>query len=136
MKRVSVFRREHFNAAHKIYNPEWSDEKNLEVFGKCSYANYHGHNYEMEVKLTGEINPKTGYVFDLKVLSELFKAEIVELFDHKNLNLDIPVFKELIPTAENICVVIYEILREKIDQKFDIRVRLFETERNYVEYPA
>ncbi|MBK9510748.1 MAG: 6-carboxytetrahydropterin synthase [Cytophagaceae bacterium] len=136
MKRVSVFRREHFNAAHKIYNPEWSDEKNLEVFGKCSYANYHGHNYEMEVKLTGEINPKTGYVFDLKVLSELLKAEIVELFDHKNLNLDIPVFKELIPTAENICVVIYEILREKIDQKFDIRVRLFETERNYVEYPA
>ncbi|MBK6978051.1 MAG: 6-carboxytetrahydropterin synthase [Cytophagaceae bacterium] len=136
MKRVSVFRREHFNAAHKIYNPEWSDEKNLEVFGKCSYANYHGHNYEMEVKLTGEINPKTGYVFDLKVLSELLKAEIVELFDHKNLNLDIPVFKELIPTAENICVVIYEILREKIDQKFDIRVRLFETGRNYVEYPA
>jgi len=136
LKRVSVFRREHFNAAHKIYNPEWSDEKNLEVFGKCSYANYHGHNYEMEVKLTGEINPKTGYVFDLKVLSELLKAEIVELFDHKNLNLDIPVFKELIPTAENICVVIYEILREKIDQKFDIRVRLFETERNYVEYPA
>lgn len=136
MKRVSVFRREHFNAAHKIYNPEWSEEKNLEVFGKCSYPNYHGHNYEMEVKVTGEIDPKTGYVYDLKILSDLLKAEIVELFDHKNLNLDIPLFKELIPTAENICVVIYEILREKIDQKFDIRVRLFETERNYVEYPA
>ncbi|MFN8431118.1 MAG: 6-carboxytetrahydropterin synthase [Spirosomataceae bacterium] len=136
MKKVSVFRREHFNAAHKIYNPEWSEEKNLEVFGKCSYANYHGHNYEMEVKVTGEIDPKTGYVYDLKILSELLKAEIVELFDHKNLNLDIPVFKDLIPTAENICVVIYDILREKIDQKFDIRIRLFETERNYVEYPA
>ncbi|MCA0363689.1 MAG: 6-carboxytetrahydropterin synthase [Bacteroidetes bacterium] len=136
MKKVSVFRREHFNAAHKIYNPEWSEEKNLEVFGKCSYANYHGHNYEMEVKVTGEIDPRTGYVYDLKILSELLKAEIVELFDHKNLNLDIPVFKDLIPTAENICVVIYDILREKIDQKFDIRIRLFETERNYVEYPA
>lgn len=136
MKKVSVFRREHFNAAHKIYNPEWSEEKNLEVFGKCSYANYHGHNYEMEVKVTGEIDPKTGYVYDLKILSELLKAEIVELFDHKNLNFDIPVFKDLIPTAENICVVIYDILREKIDQKFDIRIRLFETERNYVEYPA
>jgi 6-pyruvoyltetrahydropterin/6-carboxytetrahydropterin synthase len=136
LKKVSVFRREHFNAAHKIYNPEWSEEKNLEVFGKCSYANYHGHNYEMEVKVTGEIDPKTGYVYDLKILSELLKAEIVELFDHKNLNLDIPVFKDLIPTAENICVVIYDILREKIDQKFDIRIRLFETERNYVEYPA
>jgi len=136
LKKVSVFRREHFNAAHKIYNPEWSEEKNLEVFGKCSYANYHGHNYEMEVKVTGEIDPRTGYVYDLKILSELLKAEIVELFDHKNLNLDIPVFKDLIPTAENICVVIYDILREKIDQKFDIRIRLFETERNYVEYPA
>jgi len=136
LKKVSVFRREHFNAAHKIYNPEWSEEKNLEVFGKCSYANYHGHNYEMEVKVTGEIDPKTGYVYDLKILSELLKAEIVELFDHKNLNFDIPVFKDLIPTAENICVVIYDILREKIDQKFDIRIRLFETERNYVEYPA
>jgi 6-pyruvoyltetrahydropterin/6-carboxytetrahydropterin synthase len=136
LKKISVFRKEHFNAAHKIYNPEWSDEKNLEVFGKCSYPNFHGHNYDLVVKLTGEINPLTGYVYDLKVLGDLIKKEIIEELDHKNLNLDVEYFRNVVPTAENICVFIYEILRQKIELKYDLKIRLFETERNYVEYPA
>ena len=135
MKKVSVIRKEHFNAAHRLYNPDWNDLKNQEIFGKCSNPNYHGHNYDLHVKLSGTIDPITGYVFDLKILSDIIKKEILDLFDHKNLNLDIEYFKNLNPTAENICVYIYDILREKIDQKFDIRIKLFETERNYVEYP-
>ncbi|MCP9770844.1 6-carboxytetrahydropterin synthase [Lacihabitans sp. LS3-19] len=135
MKKVSVIRKEHFNAAHRLFNPEWTDEQNQEIFGKCNNPNYHGHNYDLHVKLSGEIDPKTGYVFDLKVLSDLIKAEILDLFDHKNLNLDVPQFKNLNPTAENIVVVIYDILRQKIDTKFDLKIKLFETERNYVEYP-
>lgn len=136
MKKISVFRKEHFNAAHRIYNQAWSDEKNLEVFGKCSYPNYHGHNYEVVVKLSGEIDPLTGYVYDLKVLGDLIKKEIIEELDHKNLNLDVEYFRNVVPTAENICVFIYEILRQKIELKYDLKIRLFETERNYVEYPA
>ena len=135
MKKVSVIRKEHFNAAHRLYNPDWNDLKNQEIFGKCSNPNYHGHNYDLHVKLSGTIDPITGYVFDLKILSDIIKKEILDLFDHKNLNLDIEYFKNLNPTAENICVYIYDILREKIDQKFDLRIKLFETERNYVEYP-
>lgn len=135
MKKVSVIRKEHFNAAHRLYNPDWNDLKNQEIFGKCSNPNYHGHNYDLHVKLSGTIDPITGYVFDLKILSDIIKKEILDLFDHKNLNLDIDYFKNLNPTAENICVCIYDILREKIDQKFDLRIKLFETERNYVEYP-
>ena len=136
MKKVSVIRKEHFNAAHRLYNLDWTDLKNQEIFGKCSNPNYHGHNYDLHVKLSGIIDPVTGYVFDLKILSDIIKEEILDLFDHKNLNLDVEYFKNLNPTAENICVYIYDILREKIDKKFDLRIKLFETERNYVEYPA
>lgn len=135
-KRIAVFRKEHFNAAHRLNNPEWDSQKNAEVFGKCNNPNYHGHNYELIVQVTGEADPATGYVFDLKVLSDIIKRDILDHFDHKNLNLDVEYFKELNPTAENIVVVIYEILREKIDKNLDLKIRLFETERNYVEYPA
>lgn len=136
MNRISVIRKEHFNAAHRLFNPEWSDEKNQEIFGKCNNPNYHGHNYDLLVRLTGYPDPKTGYVFDLKILSDIIKENVLDLFDHKNLNLDVEYFKNLNPTAENIVVVIYDILRQKIDEKFDLKITLFETERNYVEYPA
>jgi 6-pyruvoyltetrahydropterin/6-carboxytetrahydropterin synthase len=133
--KVAVFRKEHFNAAHRIFNPQWSDEKNTEVFGKCSNKNYHGHNYELIVKLIGEPDSQTGYVFDLKLLSDIIKAEILDRFDHKNLNLDTTEFEHVIPSAENIAITIYDLLRLKVDNKFDLQVRLYETERNYVEYP-
>ncbi len=134
--KVSVFRREHFNAAHRLHNPEWDEETNRKVFGKCNNPNYHGHNYDLEVKVTGETNHKTGYVYDMKVLSDLIKENVLERFDHKNLNLDTDEFKHVNPTAENIVVTIYNILREKIEEEFDLQIRLYETERNYVEYPA
>lgn len=134
--KIKVSRKEHFNAAHRLFNSEWSDEKNLEVFGKCSYPNYHGHNYEVIVTVTGEPDPKTGYVFDMKVLSDLVKEHVLNKFDHKNLNLDTEYFKNLNPTAENIVVVIWKILREKIDRTLELKITLYETERNFVEYPA
>lgn len=134
--RVSVYRREHFNAAHRLYNPAWDEATNLAVFGKCANANYHGHNYELVVKVTGDVNSDTGFVMDLKVLSDLVKEQVLDGFDHKNLNIDVEQFRQLIPTAENICIVIYNILREKIDASFDVQIRLYETERNFVEYPA
>jgi 6-pyruvoyltetrahydropterin/6-carboxytetrahydropterin synthase len=132
--KVSVFRKEHFNAAHRLANPNWSAEKNEAVFGKCNNPNYHGHNYEMIVQLKGEIDPDTGYVYDMKVLSDLIKVYVLNKFDHKNLNLDTDEFKDLNPSAENIAVVIWNILREKIDRKFELTIRLYETERNFVEY--
>jgi 6-pyruvoyltetrahydropterin/6-carboxytetrahydropterin synthase len=132
--KVSVFRKEHFNAAHRLHNPKWSDEKNQEVFGKCNNPNYHGHNYELIVKLDGPVDPETGYVYDMKVLSDLIKEHVLNKFDHKNLNLDTDEFKEVNPSAENIAVVIWNILRQKIDLKFDLTIRLYETERNFVEY--
>ena len=135
-KKVAVFRKEHFNAAHRLFNPAWDMAKNDAVFGKCNNPNFHGHNYELVVKLVGEPDPVTGYVMDLKLLSDLIKDEVLEHLDHKNLNLDTPFFKTLNPTAENICVVIYDLLRPKIDDKFDLQVRLYETERNFVEYPV
>lgn len=135
-KKVAVYRKEHFNAAHRLYNPAWDMAKNDEVFGKCNNPNFHGHNYEVVVKLVGEPDPVTGYVMDLKLLSDLIKEEVLEKLDHKNLNLDTPFFKTLNPTAENICVVIYELLRPRIDAKFELQVRLYETERNFVEYPV
>jgi 6-pyruvoyltetrahydropterin/6-carboxytetrahydropterin synthase len=135
-RKVAVFRKEHFNAAHRLFNPAWDDQKNREVFGKCSNPNYHGHNYEMEVKVTGEPDLQTGYVMDMKILSDIINENVLEKFDHKNLNLDTVYFKNINPTAENIVIVIYEILREKIDEKFDLQIRLYETERNFVEYPA
>ena len=135
-KRVSVYRKEHFNAAHRLHNPAWDEEKNYVVFGKCNNPNYHGHNYELVAKITGEPSPETGFVIDLKFLSDLIKDTIVEKLDHKNLNLDVPEFLNLNPTAENIVIVIFEILRKKIDDKFDLQIRLYETPRNFVEYPA
>ena len=134
--KVAVFRKEHFNAAHRLHNPSWSDEKNEQIFGKCNNKYYHGHNYELIVKVTGEPDPDTGYVYDMKVLSDLIKVNVSDKFDHKNLNLDVEEFKNMNPTAENIAVVIYDILREKIESEKDLKVTLFETERNYVEYPA
>jgi 6-pyruvoyltetrahydropterin/6-carboxytetrahydropterin synthase len=132
--RISVFRKAHFNAAHRLHNPNWSDEKNETIFGLCNNEYYHGHNYELEVKVSGEIDPETGYLIDLKVLSDLIKEKIEDKFDHKNLNLQVEEFKNLNPTAENIAVVIWQILRKHLDQKFNLSVRLYETPRNYVEY--
>jgi 6-pyruvoyltetrahydropterin/6-carboxytetrahydropterin synthase len=135
-KKVAVFRKEHFNAAHRIFNPAWDDKKNAEVFGKCSNPNYHGHNYELIVKVIGVPDPETGYVMDMKKLSVIVREEVLERFDHKNLNLDTEYFRDRNPTAEHIVMVIYELLRKKIDPKLELWVRLHETERNFVEYPA
>ncbi len=135
-KKVAVYRKEHFNAAHRLNNPLWDDATNQKVFGKCNNPHYHGHNYELIVKLTGEPDEATGYVYDLKLLSDVINENVIEKFDHKNLNEDTAEFKNLNPTAENIVIVIYTILRAKIDLKFDLQIRLYETERNFVEYPA
>ncbi len=135
-KKVAVFRKEHFNAAHRLNNPNWSDEKNERVYGKCNNFNYHGHNYDLIVQVTGEIDPETGYVMDMKVLSDLIKVEVLNRFDHKNLNLDTEEFKDLNPSAENIAIVIYDKLKTKINPNFDLKIRLYETERNFVEYPV
>lgn len=134
--KVAVFRKEHFNAAHRLFNPAWSDATNMQVFGKCSNPNYHGHNYELIVKLVGEPDAETGYVMDLKLLSDIIKENVLDKFDHKNLNLDTAEFRQLNPTAENIVKVIYGLLRPKINAALDLQVRLYETERNFVEYPA
>lgn len=134
--KVSVIRKAHFNAAHRLHNPKWSDEKNNQVFGLCNNPNYHGHNYELEVKVSGHIDPETGYLLDMKILKDLIKTQIENRFDHKNLNLDTEEFKNLNPTAENMSVVIWNILRAHLDEKFDLFIRLYETPRNYVEYPA
>ena len=134
--KVAVFRREHFNAAHRLYNPQWSDAENNNTFGKCSLPHYHGHNYEMEIKVVGTPDPATGFVMDMKKLSDLVNEKIVERFDHKNLNLDTEEFKQLNPTAENIAIVIFNLLRPHINAGFDLYIRLYETPRNFVEYPA
>lgn len=136
MPKVSVFRKEHFNAAHRLHNPSWSDEKNETVFGKCNNPNWHGHNYELIVCLTGEVDPETGYVYDMKKLSDLIKEHVLNRFDHKNLNLDTEEFKNLNPSAENIVQVIYDLLRDKIESKYEMKITLYETERNFVEYPV
>lgn len=133
---VSVFRKEHFNAAHRLNNPDWDEATNKAVFGKCNNPHYHGHNYELIVKLTGQPDPVTGYVMDLKVLSDIVKDEVTERFDHKNLNEDCEEFRSLNPTAENIAIVIYDLLRKRIEPSLELQVRLYETERNFVEYPA
>lgn len=134
--RVAVYRKEHFNAAHRLYNPGWDEATNARVFGKCANPNYHGHNYDLVVKVIGVVNKETGYVMDMKELSNIIRENVLDAFDHKNLNMDVSNFKELIPTAENICMEIYKILFAKIDPKFEIQVRLYETERNFVEYPV
>lgn len=134
--KVAVYRKEHFNAAHRLHNPIWSEEKNNEIFGKCNNRNFHGHNYELVVKLVGEPDPETGYVIDLKLLSDIVQEEVIDRFDHKNLNLDVPQFRQLNPTAENIAITIYNLLRARLDPIHHLQVRLYETERNFVEYPV
>lgn len=134
MPLVTVYRKAHFNAAHRLFRPDWSDEKNWEVFGKCNNHNYHGHNYELIVSVTGEIDPETGFVYDLGKLRELIRTEVEEAFDHKNLNLDMEEFKTLNPTAENISVVIYDKLRKHITEPLKLKVKLYETPRNFVSY--
>ena len=134
--KVAVYRKEHFNAAHRLNNPAWDAATNSRVFGKCNLPNYHGHNYELIVKLKGEPEPETGFVMDLKLLSDLVRDKVLLKFDHKNLNLDTEEFRTLNPTAENIAIVIYNLLRPHIDAIIDLQVRLYETERNFVEYPV
>ncbi len=136
MNRVAVFRKEHFNAAHRLHVQDLSDAENALLFGKCNNKNFHGHNYELIVQVTGVPDEKTGYVMDMKVLSDIIKTEILDRFDHKNLNLDTQEFTLLNPTAENIVIVIHNLLRMKIDAELDLKIRLYETERNFVEYPA
>lgn len=134
--KVAVYRKEHFNAAHRLHNPNWDEVKNNAVFGLCNNANFHGHNYELVVRVTGEINPETGYLIDMKILSNIVKQKVLKRFDHKNLNLDVPEFKNLIPTAENIAVVIWNLIRPELDPHLELKIFLYETERNYVEYPV
>lgn len=131
---MKVCRRVNFNAAHRLFRKDWSDEKNDSVFGKCNNPNFHGHNYILEVWIDGEIDPETGYVIDLKILKKIINTEIVERFDHRNLNLDCPEFETLIPTAENIISVCWNLLRSSIDDRFDLRLKLWETENNIFEY--
>jgi|TARA_B110000444_G_scaffold188250_1_gene177600 6-pyruvoyltetrahydropterin/6-carboxytetrahydropterin synthase len=132
--KVTVSRRAHFNAAHRLFVRDWSDEKNMEVFGVCSNSNYHGHNYELIVDVTGDVNPITGMVIDLKDLKDVIKSEIENVLDHKNLNLDVDYFNKVVPTAENICIFIWEILRSKIEISKDLEITLYETPRNFVKY--
>ena len=134
MPKVTVHRKAHFNAAHRLYRKDWSDEKNFEIFNKCSNPNFHGHNYELIVSLTGEIDLETGYVFDLGILKNHIKTEIEDAFDHKNLNIEVPEFKDLNPTAENICVVTYDKLRKLLPKHLGLEVTLYETPRNFVSY--
>ncbi|CAM1333661.1 6-pyruvoyl trahydropterin synthase family protein [Tenacibaculum aestuariivivum] len=134
MPKVTVHRKAHFNAAHRLFNPDWSDEKNQQIFGKCNNPNYHGHNYDLIVSLTGEINKETGYVYDLGILKGLIKTEVEDAFDHKNLNIDVVDFKNLNPTAENISVVIYNKLRVHVPENLALEITLYETRRNYVTY--
>lgn len=131
---LTVFRKSHFNAAHRLYRSDWDDDKNKKVFGKCSNPNFHGHNYELEVGVTGEIDKETGFLIDIVELKTIMKEEIEDYLDHKNLNLDVPYFKKVIPTAENICIFIWNILRDKISKDNELSVTLYETPRNFVKY--
>ncbi len=133
---VSVFREEHFNAAHRLHNPAWSDAENQRIFGKCNLPHYHGHNYDLIVKVTGEIDRDTGYVIDMKVLSDIINEKVLNRFDHRNLNEDVSEFKGLNPTAENIVIVIYNLLRPSISEHLSLQIRLYETPRNFVEFPV
>ena len=131
---VTACRKVHFNATHRLHNPDWTDEKNEKVFGKCNNENYHGHNYDLIVKVTGPVDPDTGYVIDLKILNDIIRQYVIERYDHKNLYLDMVDFKDLNPSAENIAIKIWQILRDHVDPKFDLQIQLYETERNYIEY--
>lgn len=134
--KTAIIRKEHFNAAHRLHLPNWSEEKNRKVFGKCNNPNYHGHNYNLEVKVTGYADENTGYVMDAKILKNLIRTHVVEAYDHKNLNLDTKDFKNLNPTAENIARIIFENLRRELSDELELQIKLYETERNVVEYPA
>jgi 6-pyruvoyltetrahydropterin/6-carboxytetrahydropterin synthase len=134
--KVSVYRKAYFNAAHRLHVKSWSDEKNSEIFGLCNNPSYHGHNYELLVKVTGELDKVSGYVMDLKILKEIIEEEVVEKMDHRNLNLDVEEFRELNPTAENIAVTIWGLIRKKLPENLELKVILYETERNFVEYPS
>lgn len=131
---LTVYRKAHFNAAHRLYRKDWSNEKNDEVFGKCNNPNFHGHNYELIVGLTGDVDKETGYLIDMKILKQIIKEEVEDAFDHKNLNLEVPDFKDLNPTMENIAIVIWNKLRKRIDAQYDVSVKLYETPRNFVTY--
>ena len=135
-QKVAVFRKEHFNSAHRLFCADWSDEENKRVFGACSNPNYHGHNYELIVQVIGYPDPVTGFVINTKDLSTIVQEEVISRFDHKNLNLDTDVFKNLNPSAENIAIVIYNLLRPRITESLELKIRLYETERNFVDYPA
>ncbi len=132
--KVSVYRKAHFNAAHRLHRKDWSDERNQATFGKCNNPSYHGHNYELIVKVKGEIDPETGFVIDLKVLKDIIEEKVIERFDHKNLNVDVEEFQDINPTAEYIAVVIWRILRQEIKEDLELSVTLYETPRNFVEY--
>jgi 6-pyruvoyltetrahydropterin/6-carboxytetrahydropterin synthase len=131
---ISVSRKSHFNAAHRLHLAEWSDEKNKEVFGMCNNPHYHGHNYDLIVTVTGTLDEKTGFLIDTKILRDIIQEEIEERFDHKNLNLDVPEFKDLNPTAENIAIVIWRLINQKLERPLKLNIKLYETERNFVEY--
>ena len=135
MNKIAIVRCEHFNAAHRLHNKNWSDQKNKDVFGKCNNPNYHGHNYDLEVKVIGECDPETGYVIDTKILSDLIKKYVLDRYDHKNLNLDTQEFKDVNPTAENIAISIYNLLKPKLASGLELKIKLYETPRNFVEYP-
>ncbi|HQN57132.1 MAG TPA: 6-carboxytetrahydropterin synthase [Saprospiraceae bacterium] len=134
--KIAVFRTAHFNAAHRLHNPSWSDERNVQEFGVCNNPHYHGHNYELEVRLAGEVGPETGYLINLDKLKSIIEADVIQYLDHKNLNLEIDEFRTLNPTVENICYIIWSRLRKALDNKYELRVRLYETPRNYAEYPV
>jgi 6-pyruvoyltetrahydropterin/6-carboxytetrahydropterin synthase len=134
--KVALTRRAHFNAAHRLHNPKWDEEKNKDVFGHCSNPHFHGHNYELEVRVIGMIDKDTGFVYDTAKLKKIIKEEVEDRFDHKNLNIETPYFKDLIPTTENLSMIIYNLIRERIDPEFEIRIRLYETPRIFVDYPA
>jgi|TARA_B110000003_G_C16622702_1_gene523758 6-pyruvoyltetrahydropterin/6-carboxytetrahydropterin synthase len=135
MNKIAIVRCEHFNAAHRLHNKNWSDQKNKDVFGKCNNPNYHGHNYDLEVKVIGDCDPDTGYVIDTKILSDLIKKYVLDRYDHKNLNLDTQEFKDVNPTAENIAISIYNLLKPKLASDLELKIKLYETPRNFVEYP-
>ena len=135
MNKIAIVRCEHFNAAHRLHNKNWSDQKNKDVFGKCNNPNYHGHNYDLEVRVIGDCDPDTGYVIDTKILSDLIKKYVLDRYDHKNLNLDTQEFKDVNPTAENIAISIYNLLKPKLASDLELKIKLYETPRNFVEYP-
>ncbi len=134
--RTAIIRKEHFNSAHRLNNPNWSEEKNREVFGKCNNPNFHGHNYQLEVRVAGDVDPETGYVMDVKVLKDIIRKNVLERYDHKNLNLDVSDFKNLNPTVENIAQVVYTHILKDLPEGLELKIRLYETERNIAEYPA